>query len=65
MSRRDRDLLWLRDLLDHLRDCHQQLQWTNDEMSARVITETMIRDLDCCRKICEGLQVGPAVRGAA
>ena len=31
MSRRDRDLLWLRDVLDHLRDCHQQLQWTDDD----------------------------------
>jgi hypothetical protein len=65
MSRRDRDLLWLRDVLDHLRDCHQQLQWTDDDASARVITETMIRDLDCCRKICEGLQPRPPARAVA
>jgi hypothetical protein len=55
MSRRASDLLWLRDVLDHLRDCHQQLQWTEDREAARVLTETMLRDLDCCRRICETL----------
>jgi hypothetical protein len=65
MNRRERDLLWLRDVLEHLRDCHQQLQWTEDGESVRVITETMIRDLDRCRRICETLQVRPGLPGAA
>ena len=56
MSRRESDLLYLRDVLDHLRDCQQQLQWTEDAQSVRVITETMLRDLDCCRRVCETIQ---------
>ncbi len=56
MSRRDSDLLWLRDVLDHLRDCQQQLQWTEDREAVRVLAETMLRDLECCRRICEWFQ---------
>ena len=56
MSRRAADLLWLRDVLDHLKDCQQQLQWTDDRKAVGVLTETMLRDLECCRRICEGLQ---------
>lgn len=56
MSRRDADLLWLRDVIDHLRDCQQQLQWTEDRDAVRVLTDTMLRDLDCCRRICEAMQ---------
>ena len=56
MSRRDSDLLWLRDVIDHLRDCQQQLQWTEDMNAVLVLTETMLRDLHCCRRICETMQ---------
>jgi hypothetical protein len=56
MSRRETDLLWLRDVLDHLRDCQQQLQWTEDREAVRILTETMLRDLDCCRRLCEALR---------
>jgi hypothetical protein len=65
MSRRETDLLWLKDMLDHLAACRQQLEWAERPETVRVITEKMIRDLDCCRRLCEGLHGRDPVRQAA
>lgn len=56
MSQRQANLLWLKDLLEHLTACQQQLQWTEDSETIRLVTETMLRDLDCCRRLCDTLQ---------
>jgi hypothetical protein len=56
MSQRDSNLLWLSDMLNHLRSCQKQLEWTEDPEAVHVLTETMIRDLECCRRLCESLQ---------
>lgn len=64
MSQRDRDLLWLRDLLDQLRARHQELEWSEDGRTVAVLTESMIRDLDRCRRLCEDLQGRCVVRTA-
>ncbi len=56
MSQRDMNLLWLRDTLDHLHECHDRLQWAGDDRSVHVIAETMLRDLERCRRLCEALQ---------
>ena len=53
MSRREANLLWLKDTLEHLTRCEQQLEWTEDGDTIRVLTETMLRDLECCRRLCE------------
>ena len=55
MSTRDADLLWLRDILEHLRACQQQLEWAQDPAAVHYLTEAMLRDLDCCRRICQNL----------
>lgn len=55
MSQRETNLLWLKDLLEHLTDCQKQLEWTEDPEAAGVITETMLRDLESCRRLCETL----------
>jgi hypothetical protein len=55
MSQRDRNLIWLRDTLEHLSSCQQQLEWTEDAEAISVITETMLRDLASCRRLCEAL----------
>jgi hypothetical protein len=55
MSQRDTNLLWLRDMLDHVAACRQQLEWAEDPDAARVITETMLRELDRCRRLCDML----------
>ena len=56
MSQRDTNLLWLKDMLDHLAACRKQLEWAEDPEAVRMITETMLRELECCRRLCERLQ---------
>jgi hypothetical protein len=56
MSQRQSNLLWLKDLLEHLTTCQRQLEWTEDSESIQLLTESMLRDLDCCRRLCETLR---------
>jgi hypothetical protein len=56
MSQREANLLWLKDMLEHLSACRQQLEWAEDKQSVSVLTETMLRDLEACRRLCETLQ---------
>ena len=55
MSQRERNLIWLRDVLENLRSCQQQLEWAEDPRTVDLVTETMLRDLECCRRLCDGL----------
>ena len=55
MSQRDINLLWLKDTLEHLVTCQQQLAWAKNAEAVQVLTESMLRDLECCRRICETL----------
>jgi hypothetical protein len=55
MSQRDSNLLWLKDLLAHMSSCQRQLQWAEDEETVHMLSETMLRDLECCRRLCEKL----------
>lgn len=56
MSQRQSNLLWLRDIIEHLRESQQQLEWSEDAAAAHVLTDTMLRDLESCRRLCEALQ---------
>jgi hypothetical protein len=56
MSHRETNLLWLSDMLDHLKSCQQQLQWTEDSETVRLLTDTMVRELESCRRVCETLR---------
>jgi len=53
MSQRDSNLLWLKDMLENLTACQRQLEWAEDANAVRLVTETMLRDLDSCRRLCE------------
>jgi hypothetical protein len=64
MSQRDSNLLWLKDVLAHLQGCQKQLEWTEDAQAIHVLTETMLRDLECCRRLCEALQRRAMLREA-
>jgi hypothetical protein len=64
MSQREMNLLWLKDTLEHLRGCQEQLQWAEDNDAVHLLTETMLRDLDCCRRICERLHRRSAMQHA-
>jgi hypothetical protein len=55
MSQRQTNLLWLRDLLEHLSSCQRQLEWAEDNETIRVLTQAMLGDLERCQRLCEAL----------
>ena len=64
MSQRGSCLLWLKDLLDHLRDSRQQLEEAERPDAARFLVDNMVRDLESCLRLCESLRArmpAPAV----
>jgi hypothetical protein len=56
MSRREANLLWLKDMLEQLSACRQQLEWAEGPEMAEVLLQTMVRDLERCRRLCLDLQ---------
>jgi hypothetical protein len=55
MSTQENNMIWLKDTLEHLSESRAQLEWAHDGLARRMIAESMIRDLDCCRRLCESL----------
>lgn len=62
MRNRQNTLLWMKDLIEHMSQCHDQLQWAGDRRTETFLTETMIGDLAECRRLCDELRSG---RGAS
>jgi hypothetical protein len=56
MNPHEKNLNWLRDTIEHLSDCQQQLEWARDRLTIRVLTDSILRDLDCCRRLCESVR---------
>jgi hypothetical protein len=56
MRNRRHTLLWMKDLLDHLSQCHDQLEWASDDDTQSFLTEAMLGDLSQCQKLCEQLR---------
>ena len=56
MSQRETNLLWLRDMLEHLAATQKRLEWAEDSEMINVLTETMLRDLQRCERLCETLR---------
>ena len=65
MNPRENNLLWLSDMLDHLAGCRSNLESAGDRQTVEVITDMMMRDLDCCRRLCETIRRRTAVLQAA
>lgn len=63
MRNRQSTLLWMKDLIDHLGRCQEQLQWASDATTAGFLAESMMVDLSECRRLCEQLKDAP--RGKA
>jgi hypothetical protein len=59
MSNRRRTLLWMRDLLDHMARCHDQLQWASDGSTQLFLAESMLGDLVECQRLCQQLRSAP------
>ena len=56
MRNRQRTLLWMEDLIDHMTRCHQQLQWASDGPGESFLTDALLSDLNECRRLCEQLR---------
>jgi hypothetical protein len=55
MSQRDANLLWLKDMLEHLSACQRKLEWAENPETISLLTGTMLRDLERCQRLCESL----------
>lgn len=64
MRNRRHTLLWMKDLIEHLSRCHDQLEWTNDDATQSFLAEAMLGDLDQCQRLCEQLRAGEPARGS-
>ena len=64
MSQREANMIWLRDSLEHLSSCQKQLEWTTDAETVRLLTETMLRDLERCQRLCQTINQRYAARCA-
>jgi hypothetical protein len=53
---RNHTLLWMKDLIEHMSRCHDQLQWTSDGATQSFLTEALMGDLNECQKLCEQLK---------
>jgi hypothetical protein len=49
----------MRDLIDHMSRCHDQLQWAGDGAAQIFLTESMLGDLVECQRLCEQLRSSP------
>jgi hypothetical protein len=55
----------MKDLIEHLSQCHDQLQWASDGDTQSFLTEAMLGDLNECQKLCEQLRAAGDSRGGA
>jgi hypothetical protein len=63
MRNRRHTLLWMKDLIEHLSRCHDQLEWTSDDRTQSFLAEAMLGDLDQCQRLCEQLRAGESGPG--
>lgn len=65
MRNRQSTLLWMKDLIDHLNRCHEQLQWAADATTEGFLADSMMVDLTECRLLCEQLKGHPRPKAMA
>ena len=59
MRNRRNTLLWMKDLIEHMTQCHAQLEWAADGPSESFLTDSMLVDLVECKRLCEELKGHP------
>jgi len=58
MRNRRSTMLWMKDLIEHMNRCHEQLQWA-DQSTQSFLTDSLLTDLAECRRLCEELRSSP------
>jgi hypothetical protein len=56
MRNRRYTLLWMKDLIEHMSRCHDQLEITSDGETQSFLADALIGDLNECQKLCEQLR---------
>ena len=56
MRDRRETLLWMKDLIDHMTLCHEQLQWAGDSATEAFLADSMMVNLSECRQLCQELR---------
>ena len=56
MRNRSNTLLWMKDLIEHMSRCQDQLEWTHDRATQAFLAESLLGDLSECQKLCETLR---------
>jgi len=65
MTTRHETLLWMKDVIEHLMQGQEQLQWTNDGPTQSFLAEKMLSDLSECRRLCEELRGRAAMQAVS
>jgi hypothetical protein len=65
MANRRNTLLWMKDLIEHMSQCHDQLQWASDGSTQLFLAEALLGDLYECQKLCEQLRTSPGEANVA
>lgn len=56
MRDRQTTLLWMKDLIEHMARCQEQLQWAADGPMETYLTESLLGDLTECQRLCEQMR---------
>jgi hypothetical protein len=59
MKNRRTTMLWMKDLIEHMNRCHEQLQWA-DSRTQSFLTESLMTDLSEFQRLCEELRSASA-----
>ena len=59
MGNRHNTLLWMKDLIEHMTQCHDQLQWAADGRTESFLTDTLLVDVEQIQRLCEQLCAAP------
>jgi hypothetical protein len=49
----------MKDLIEHMSQCHDQLQWASDGSTQMFLADALLGDLNECQKLCEQLRTSP------
>jgi hypothetical protein len=58
MRNRRNTLLWMKDLIEHMSRCHDQLEWASEGETQTFLADALLGDLNECQKLCEQLRAG-------
>lgn len=56
MRDRQTTLSWIKDLIEHMRECHEQMQWAGEGAAGAFLADALIADLSECRRLCDRLK---------